>query len=197
MGNSAGIVPEPLVGQQFTLRPFTEKHISPRYIGWLNDPNINRFLEVRFTHQTYETVLAYVQSYYGDTEKYMWGIFPKDSNEPMGTATLYDINRIHGTSEFGILIGEIDYWGKGASTEVIGMILSFAFETLGLRRVTGGCYALNHGMNFTFKRLGFTFEGKHRGAFYVGPGTYIDGYHWGILADEWQAKRKAASSSGD
>ncbi len=177
-----------LVGSKFGLIPFKEEHISERYIGWLNDPEVNRFLEVRFVHQTYETVVAYVRSFYGETEKYMWGIYPNGINDPIGTATLYDIDRNHRRGEIGLMIGEKSYWGKGASDEVMELIARFAFETLGLHRLTGGSYATNYGMNFTFKRLGFTLEGKMREACVLSSGTYVDAYRWGILAKEWKAR---------
>lgn len=169
---------------------FQEEHISDRYIGWLNDPQVNRFLEVRHVHQTYDTVLAYVRSFHGDAEKYMWGIYPNNITDLIGTATLYDINRHHGYGEIGLMIGEKDYWGKGASTEAIELIAQFAFETLELRRLTGGSYASNRGMNFTYKMLGFTREGILRKAHMLSPGVYVDGYRWGILVDEWRNRKK-------
>ena len=188
---------KPLKGGRFTLKPFTEKDISDRYIGWLNDPEVNRFLEVRFVHQTHETVLEFVRSFYGDSEKYIWEIYPNDSAEPVGTTTLYDIKRNHGTGEIGLMIGEMEYRGKGASNEAMELVLEFAFVTLKLRRATGGSISLNHSMNFTFKRLGFTCEGKQRAAWYVSPETYVDGFRWSILADEWRTGRQSAANNRD
>ncbi len=180
--------PVSLKGGDFYLDPFREEHISDRYISWLNDPEVNRFLEVRFVHQTYETVLAYVRSFYRDTEKYIWGVYPIGSQELIGTATLQQIHRYHRSGEVGLMIGEKSYWGKGASVAVIGLIAQFAFETLGLRRLTGGSYAVNHGMNFTFKRLGFTCEGKLRKSYALESGKYVDAYRWGILSEEWKSQ---------
>lgn len=188
---------EPLKGALFTLRAFTEQDISDRYIGWLNDPEVNRFLDVRFVHQTYETVLEFVRAFHGDVEKYMWGIYPNHSSEPVGTITLYNINRNHGTGGIGLMIGESEYQGKGASTEAMGLLLEFAFETLGLRRATGGSYSLNHGVNFTLKRLGFSLEGNLRKALLTSPGTYTDEFRWGILADEWRATRQSTANNRD
>lgn len=182
--------PRVLAGPQFSLVPFKEENIADRYIGWLNDPEVNRFLEVQFVHQTYDTVLAFVRSFYADAEKYMWGIYPNGVNEVIGTATLYDIARHHGVGHFGLMIGDKDYWGKGASTEAVKLIAQFAFETLRLRRLTAGTYAPNHGMNFTLKRLGFTLEGKLRQAFVLSPGIYVDEYRWGLLAEEWKERSR-------
>lgn len=186
-------VRQTLTGCRFNLIPFNEEHISDRYIGWLNDPEVNRFLEVRFSYQTYETVRQYVRSFYCDTEKYIWGIYPKIDCALIGTATLYGINRYHGSGEIGLLVGDKGYWGRGASTEAIELIAQFAFDALGLRRLTGGNYAPNLGMSFTFKRLGFTLEGKLRRACFLSPGVYVDGYRWGILAEEWKARNRRSA----
>ena len=184
---------ETLIGARYSLIPFKEDHITDRYIGWLNDPEVNRFTEVRHTHQTYQTVLEFVRSFYNDTEKYMWGIYPNDTNEPIGTATLHTVDRHHGSGELGLLIGEKDYWGKGASIETFELIAQFAFETLGLRRIGGGTYASNYGINFTMKMLGFTHEGTMRQGLAVSPGKYIDKYYWGLLGDEWKVRKKPRS----
>ena len=182
-----------LRGPHYNLIPFTEAHITARYLGWLNDPEVNRFLELRLVHQTRETALAFVRSFFGETEKYMWAVCVNDGDEPIGTTTLYNIGRYHGCVEFGLLIGDKRYWGKGASEEAIELLARFAFDDLGLRRMTGGTYACNHGMNFTYRKLGFTLEGKERTAFHVRPGVYVHGLRWGLLADEWRLRHGHAS----
>lgn len=175
-----------LEGFQFRLRPFREEQVSDRYIGWLNDPEVTRFLEIRFVRQNNATASSYVRSFYSGVEKYMWGIYPNHHEEMIGTITLHHVNLIHGTAEVGLLIGEKCYWGKDASTEAMNLLAQFAFETIGLRRLTGGTYATNHGMNFTFKRLGFRHEGTLRRAYLVDNDKYVDGYRWGILSEEWK-----------
>ena len=186
---------EPLTGTKVNLIPFKKEHISARYIGWLNDPEVNAFLEARFVHQTYETVLAFLHSFHDDVERYMWGIYANGS-EMIGTATLHTIDRNHGSGHTGLLIGERAYWGTGASTEATEMMAQFAFETLGLRRLSAGTYATNYGMNFTLKRLGFTYEGRLRKALEVGTNVYVDKYVWGILADEWRARNTKEQMHG-
>lgn len=191
------IVGEDLVGSKFTLTPFKEEHITPQYLGWLNDKEVNKYLEVRFVHQTHETALAFVSSFYGGEEKYFWSISPNGVDEQIGTMTLYVIDRNHRSCEIGILIGETGQWGKGASNEVIDTVLDFSFNTLDLHRATGRSNSSNLGMNFTLKRLGFTLEGKLREACFLGDGKYIDDYRWGILSHEWEARRQAEKSSSE
>ena len=162
-----------LVGSKFSLIPFKEEHISDTYIGWLNDPGVNRFLEVQLVHQTYETVLSYVKSFYGDAEKYMWGIYTNDTNSLIGTATLSDINRHHGRGVIGLMIGEKKYWGKDYGTETIKLIVDYAFRILKLHKVTAGAVANNQGSVKAFQKAGFEIEGTLKSQLFYN-GTYCD-----------------------
>lgn len=183
------ILAQVLYGENFRLEPLKEQHVSDRYVSWLNDTEINRYLEVRFVRQTIETVTEYVKSFYQEIEKYIWAVYPRDRLDFVGTATLSSISHIHGSGGIGFMIGEKAYWGSGASQESLELIADFAFKNLGLRRLSGETCGPNHGMNFTFKRMGFTMEGKMREAHYLSSNRYVDGYRWGILASEWRDRR--------
>lgn len=178
-----------LIGSNFRLEPLKVAEVNDRYVGWLNDPQINQYLEVRFVRQTLATVTEYVKAYNGDAERYMWGVYPDGEDEYIGTATLSLISHIHRSGGIGFMIGEKAYWGSGASQESLELLVNFAFDVLGLRRLFAESCAPNHGMNFTFKKMGFTLEGKMREGHYISPGCYVDGYRWGILASEWQERR--------
>lgn len=179
-----------LEGVKYRLAPLQVSQITDRYIGWLNQPEINRYLDVRFVPQDRETVSAYVRSFYGSEEKYIWGIYPKQhsaaAQDFVGTITLYLINRNHGSAYFGILVGEREHWGKGASTEAIRLLGDHTFGELGLRRLTAGTYAPNLGINFTLQKLGFRCEGKFKKAYRVDRESFTDGYFWAVLKDEWK-----------
>lgn len=56
------------------------------------------------------------------------------------------------------MIGDKSYWGKSASDDAIKLVLDYVFNTLKLNKASGGCYASNIGMVFTFKKLGFVQE---------------------------------------
>ncbi len=169
-----------LVGSKLSLIPFREEHISGTYISWLNDPEVNRFLEVKFVPQTYQTVLAYVRSFYGDAEKYMWGICPNNTNHLIGTATLSDINRHHRWGVLGLMIGEKEYWGKGYGTETIKLIVDYAFKRLNLHKVTAGVVALNQGSVKAFQNAGFEIEGTLKSQIFY-DGAYCNSLYLGIV----------------
>jgi RimJ/RimL family protein N-acetyltransferase len=84
------------------------------------------------------------------------------------------------------MIGNTLHWGKSASYGAMYAVINYAFNTLNLRKIYGGTYANNAGMNFTLKRLGFSLEGKLREAYYTEKNIYADGYRWGLLKKEWE-----------
>ncbi len=172
-----------LTSSRLSLIPFKEEHISDDYIKWLNDPEVNRFLEVRFVHQTYETVLTYLRSFYGDTEKYMWGICPNDITRLIGTATLSNINHHHRLGVIGLMIGEKEYWGKGYGTETIKLVVGYAFRSLNLHKVTAGAVADNQGSVKAFQKAGFEIEGRAKSHSFC-DGVYRDSVCMGMVNKE-------------
>ena len=42
------------------IKPIVDEFITEKYIGWLNDKNINEFLEVRHNIQTKQTIIDYI-----------------------------------------------------------------------------------------------------------------------------------------
>jgi ribosomal-protein-alanine N-acetyltransferase len=175
---------ETLVGPNLRLTPFKEEHICERYLGWLNDPEVNRFLEVQFVPQTHETALAYVSSFYGEAEKYMWGVYLKSNNDLIGTATLSDINRNHRRGALGLMIGEKKYWGQGYAKEIINLVVGYAFKRLGLHKVVAGAVAANQGSIKAFQKAGFEIEGKLKSHFCL-DGKYYDSLYLGITRDDF------------
>lgn len=173
-----------LTGNSYKLIPFNKNDLTQDYINWLNDPIVTKFLEIRHEQQSLSKINDYIDQFYKDYEAYIWGIYTQE-DLLIGTVNLNSINRNHNTAELGLMIGNIDYWGKLASEEAISLVIDFAFNQLNLNKVTGGSYSTNLGMNFTYKKLGFTREGVMRKSFFMDQ-KYIDGFRWGILSQEWE-----------
>ena len=72
-----------------------------------------------------------------------------------------------------LLVGDKNQWGKGYATEAIKSITNFAFDKLGLHKLTAGCYADNIGSIKSFKKVGFFNEGNWKDH-YNSNGEYVD-----------------------
>ena len=136
----------------FVLEP---GHASDEYVGWLNDPAVNRYLESRFATQDLDGVRAFVAAMLADPKALFLGIRSVALNRHVGNIKLGPIDRNHGLGEVGILIGNRSAWGRGIASAAIARLADIAKYELGLRKITAGCYASNAGSTRAFEKAGF------------------------------------------
>lgn len=78
--------------------------------------------------------------------------------------------------------------GQGYAEEAMRAVLDYGFEVWGLHRLAANIDPRNHASGGLLRRLGFTQEGLQRRDYLYG-GDYLDTGVFGLLADEWRAKR--------
>jgi RimJ/RimL family protein N-acetyltransferase len=190
-------IPPALSGPLVLLEPLTERHVTKEYLRWLADPEVTRYLDVRFQQpQTEQAILDYVNSFYGQVERYAWAICLRETRTMVGTATIPRVDRIHLTAGIGLMIGDQRAWGTGAGPQALELIVEFAFESLRLRRLAEHNVAINHRSNFMLRRAGFRHEGTLRSAYRLSMDRdeWVDGLEFGLLADEWRARKLRSKS---
>jgi RimJ/RimL family protein N-acetyltransferase len=167
---------------EVVLRSLTVDDVSERYVGWLNDPETNRYLEVRFgVPHTVESVRSFVRDCFESGRVHL-GIFVAGNHVGNVTCSLDHANR-HSTIAF--LIGEVEYRGVGLAKLAISGALSHLFENLGIHRVEASAYA-NHAASLgLMKTLGFQQEGIMRDRF-IFEGEYVDDVAVAVLDHEWR-----------
>lgn len=143
------------------LRTLLPEDASERYRDWLNDPEINQFLESRFVTHTVESTRAFVEAL-GD-DHVAAAIVERASGEHIGNIKLGPIHPVHRSGDIGLLIGERRCWGRGYATEAIAGLTAHAFDELGLDKVTASAYSTNVASIAAFRRAGFELEGSRRG----------------------------------
>ena len=85
---------------------------------------------------------------------------------------------------YGIVIGNSNYWEKGFGTEVTKLMIDFAFQYLGARRIGLGTNSKNPRAIKCFESCGFIEEGRIRQQYWIN-GSYADSVQMGILRKEW------------
>lgn len=133
--------------------------VTDAYVGWLNDPEVNRFLESRFEVHDLAGVRQFVAGQLADARALFLGIRSLALGRHVGNIKIGPIDRRHGLGEVGIMIGDRDAWGRGVGSEAIRVIADIARHELGLRKLTAGCYASNTGSTRAFVKAGFIIEG--------------------------------------
>jgi RimJ/RimL family protein N-acetyltransferase len=139
--------------------------VSNQYVHWLNDPEINRFLETRFTPHTKSSCENFVLAMQADAGSYLFGIFNKKTNAHIGNIKIGSINVNHKVGYISFFIGDKNSWGKGYGAESIHSVTQWGFKFLRLRRIESGCYEGNLAALRSFLKIGYTVEGFHRSSF--------------------------------
>lgn len=153
------ILQHPLETPRLHLRSLRASDVGPAYLSWLRDPEVLRFLEVRFTGvKDLAELLAFVDSVNANPNSYMFGIFRKEDDRHIGNIKLGPIVREHDRAEIGYLIGDRDNWGKGYASEAINRVARFGLDELGLAKIKAGCYETNVGSTKALLKAGFKHE---------------------------------------
>lgn len=151
-------IPISVETDRLRLRSMSLDDVTDRYLGWLNDEEVTRYLEARFSDHTIESLRSYVEDRVGDRSTLFAAIIEKPDRF-IGTIKLGPVDPHHRRAEIGIMIGERAAWGRGYATEAISTLSTFAFDQLGLMKLTAGAYAVNVGSIMAFTRAGFKVEG--------------------------------------
>jgi RimJ/RimL family protein N-acetyltransferase len=168
---------------RLTFRKLQNVDVSEKYVSWLNDPEVNRFLETRFFPQTLESCRQFVADMDRDPLSHLFGIFEKESHQHIGNIKLGFINKNHMSGQLSLLIGEKSCWRKGYATESIKTITQWGFNELGLHRVEAGCYDANLASLRAFLNAGYTVEGYFRKSVLLN-GVRMGSFWLGILREE-------------
>ncbi|EMI24767.1 GNAT family N-acetyltransferase [Rhodopirellula europaea] len=151
-----------LLGDNVVLQSLTASDVDARYVDWLNDPEVNRFLESRFAQHTLESVKDFVQSQCDDPRVHFWRIIENESSTHVGNIKLGPIDPHHGVADIGLMIGDGSFRGRGIGSQSVRLVTEFALETLQLPKVTAHAYEVNEPSIRLFQSLGFQVEGRLR-----------------------------------
>lgn len=162
-----------LRGEIVLLRAISPADVGPRYVSWMNDPEVVKYTESRFEPHTTMSLQAYLNGVLADPDSIMWAICAADNREHVGNIKLGPVNWRHGFGDVGIIVGDRACWGRGVATESISLLCSYAFEELNLHKLTASMYAPNIGSRRAFEKCGFQLEGIKRSQ-YLFDGRYVD-----------------------
>ena len=173
-----------LAGPRLVLRRLELADVGDTYLGWLNDPAVNAYLETRHERQTIATVEAYVRRMLDKADECLMAICRRDGMH-IGNIKVGPIHPHHKVADVSLFIGARDCWGQGFATEAIGLASGHAFRTLGVEKLSAGMYAPNVASTKAFLRAGFKIEGT-REKHYQLAGARCDILLLGLTRDAWR-----------
>jgi len=110
---------------------------------------------------------------------------PEGPGRLIGFARLYWIDWYHGAAMLALGIAAPADRGQGYGTEVMGLLLRYAFDECSLHRLSALMPAYNLGAIRFFERHGFALEVRRRQAV-ARDGRRWDALQYGLLREEWR-----------
>jgi len=117
------------------LQPFSKEFISNKYLDWINDKNVTRFIDKAKDNTTLEDLNFFAESLIKSDFDYFFAIIYKKEQRHIGNVRLGAIDSNFKKSNFGILIGDKSFHGCGIATEVMELIKHFSFNYLKLDKI--------------------------------------------------------------
>lgn len=172
----------PLETARLRIVPFSEAHLTPRYVAWLNDREVVRYSEQRHRHHTIESCRDYWLSFVG-TPHHFWAIVVRgDQLDHIGNINAY-VDEKNRLADVGILIGEKAAWGKGYGLEAWKAVCGYLLSEKRMRKVTAGTMAANNGMLRIMERSGMIPDGR-RLRHYLFEGEETDIVHMALFDEK-------------
>lgn len=182
-----------IYGERLRLRAIERSDLE-LFVRWLNDPEVTRGL----THIT-PLSFAAEQNWFEEMLKrpvherpLMIDIRLGEDWLPVGDLGFGAIDWRARCAEFGIVIGEKNYWDQGYGSEAIRLLLDHGFGTLNLNRISLRVYANNARARRAYQKIGFREEGLLRQAEFR-EGRYLDVILMSVLKSEWEGIKDAPS----
>ena len=114
-----------------------------------------------------------------------FAILSADDGSVIGSTSYWDFDAHNAHVEIGSSWLSRDLWRIGRNAEVKLLLMTHAFETLGLERVSFRTDIRNERSQRAIERLGAVKEGVHRHEMRRRDGSWRDSVHYAILRAEW------------
>lgn len=181
------IPPAFLKGADIHLRALQESDCQGAYLNWFNDPEVCRFNSHHLFPYRQEEAEEYVRTATVSPSDLVLAIILTAGDRHIGNVSLQNINPVHRSAEFAIVLGEKEVWGKGYSKQAARLVLDHGFLTLNLHRVECGTAATNVPMQKLAEFLGMKEEGRRRQSLFR-ENRYLDVVEYGVLKEEYLRK---------
>ncbi|WP_252181018.1 GNAT family N-acetyltransferase [Azospirillum sp. B4] len=197
------VSPVTLTGAVVRLEPLSHDHLAGLIEVGL-DPVLWRWIPAPVT--TPEEMRAYVRTALEERDRHVslpFAIVDKATGDVIGSTRYGNIDRANRRVEIGWTWVARSHQRTGANTDAKRLLLTHAFETLGVHRVELKTDALNQQSRTAIARIGATQEGVFRSHVVVSarrgpdgeiiPARLRDSVYFSVIAAEWpQVKQRLA-----
>ncbi|HYH33852.1 MAG TPA: GNAT family protein [Nocardioides sp.] len=185
--------PSPVVleGRHVRLEPLAADHAEPLFESLGGEENADLWtyrIDLEAPSSVKETAQLVAHGA-AARDHLTFAVVPRSEGEARGLTSLYRIDPDNGSIEVGGIIYARSLQRTPASTEATYLLARHLFDELGYRRLEWKLDSCNEPSAAAARRLGFSYEGRHRNAL-VYKGRNRDTDWFSIIDAEWPAIRE-------
>jgi len=178
-----------LTGAGFTLRELRLDDAAS-LLAMLTTEEVSRFISPPpTTVDGFERFILWAQRERQAGNYACFAVVPTGMTTAIGIFQIRSLEPGCATAEWGFALGSA-FWGTGVFIEGARLVLDFAFDVIGARRLEARAAVANGRGNGALRKLGAVQEGVLRRSF-VRNGQYHDQVLWGMLAEDWREQRRS------
>jgi RimJ/RimL family protein N-acetyltransferase len=161
---------------------------APTLAAMFSVPDVRQHLSsAPTTIEEFRRFISWVERERHEGRYLGFAIVPRGSTWPVGLFEIWPLDPGFRTAEWGFAVAK-SHWGTGCFAEAAGLLIDFAFATLGVRRLEARVAVRNARAQAALRKIGAVREGTLRESF-ESDGACRDHAMWSILAREWKGRR--------
>lgn len=162
----------------FQLRILRPEDVSDSYVNWYKDKEVTSYSDNQYRVFSFSGQKEYVQSCLTSKDIDLYGIFVDELH--IGNIAISGLHSVHKRAEITYVIGEREYWGRGAASFAIYSLVEKARTVYDLNKLYAGLVSENIGSKRALEKNGFVLEGvRKRHLCY--NNTFYDQLDYGLL----------------
>lgn len=182
-----------LAASTVTLREL-ELTDAPSLFAMLTTEEVSRFISPPpTTVEGFERFITWARAERAAGRYACFAVVPAGMETAIGLFQVRQLEPGFATAEWGFALGSA-FWGKGLFVDAGELVVNFALNTLGVRRLEARAAVANGRGNGALRKLGAVQEGVLRRSF-LKNGQFLDQMLWSILAEEWKGRAGSSAAS--
>lgn len=173
-----------LEGERLVLRHLNESDADDLFAIFSDDEVIRYWSSpAHGSIEDSQGLIADINKQFNDRTMFEWGAALGDNGRVVGTCTLLNVDKLHRRAELGYALNR-EFWGGGYATEMVELIIAFAFGPMDLHRLEADVHPDNLASIRLLEKQGFKREGYLRERWHH-LGRVEDGVFYGLLRPDW------------
>ncbi len=147
-----------ILTERFLLRELTTKDINKRYLSWLSDPDVKKFIVYASEKRDLSDLKHYVFERTGIPKIIFLGIFEKKSGLHIGNIKYDPVDKDLGYAIMGRLIGDKAFRGIGVMPEVVIATAEWLKTNQNINQIVAGVNRDNYRAIRSNEKVGFVIK---------------------------------------